>query len=273
MELKASVAYEITKSEKEYAFPFDYIKKEFVKARILQGEEQTALTFGDHYAIEKNKILLKAAPPTGAVLSIYRETPTERILQWEDGSILLARDMSLSDLQTLHILEEQRDRLESSIQFVEDYIKQIAGDLDTDLNTRLDDITSTLLSATIRKAVYAVGGTFAVPKGVTKLYISACGAGAGGQAGEAIFYEPYTVTPGSGLTLTIGAGGTAGKNGGNTIIGSLRTLKGGTGTTSSSTGGSSLYGHGGITGMDGVGFGAGGGAGANGTNGIIVIEW
>lgn len=95
-------------------------------------------------------------------------------------------------------------------------------------------------------------GTFTVPEGVTKIWVTACGgggggggsiggdeAGAGGNGGSCIIREPYTVTPNSKINIVIGLGGaagesggsssspTSGQSGGTTVIGSLVSLPGG----------------------------------------------
>lgn len=280
MELLASVAYKVTKSEKNYSFAFSYIKKDFVKVVIIQDKVRTSLVYPVDYSIEKNNVVLKTAPKVDTIISIYRETPTTKILNWEDGSVLLASEMNIADLQTLHILEEQRDRVESTIKTVEDFIKDVEGGLTDDLNKRLEDAESQLMTKTTRKSVFTVSSSFTVPADVKRIYVSACGAGAGGtataggNAGASLFYEAYDVTPKASLSITVGAGGTtASTAGGRTSIGSVTSLSGGSGTTGEAQGADSLYGHGGRSGKDAVGYGAGGGAGANGMNGIVVIEW
>lgn len=96
-------------------------------------------------------------------------------------------------------------------------------------------------------------GTFTVPAGVTKIWVTACGggaggggaisgevSGAGGNGGSCIIREPYTVTPNSKINIVIGLGGAAGESssssssspkrgqsGGTTVIGSLVSLPGG----------------------------------------------
>jgi hypothetical protein len=102
--------------------------------------------------------------------------------------------------------------------------------------------------------------TFTVPDGVYSISVSGCaggggGAGGGGSstttplvgaggggggAGQSIINTPYSVTPGTSISITIGGGGTAGIGiggsdgtnggaGGNTVVGTLVTLTGGTG--------------------------------------------
>lgn len=104
---------------------------------------------------------------------------------------------------------------------------------------------------------FATNGTFVVPSGVTKIYASACAGGGGGAgtynntststvvsggggggAGQSILKQPYTVTPGQSIPITVGVAGTAGAvgggggSGGSTSIGSIVTLAGGVGGTS-----------------------------------------
>jgi len=121
------------------------------------------------------------------------------------------------------------------------------------------------------------------------------GAGGGG-AGGLIYNSNFTVTPGSALTVTVGAGGagvggaTRGNNGGNSVFGSLTAIGGGGGGTEgalndrygspggSGGGGGGYGGFSGGSGTSGQGFkggdctapgdGGGGGAGGEGSNGL-----
>lgn len=101
-------------------------------------------------------------------------------------------------------------------------------------------------------------GPFVVPNGVRTVWVTATGSGGGGGgsgngatlqtlgggggSGETVFRKPVTVTPGQSITVTIGAGGTAGSgsasssvggnpggNGGSVTFGSLVTATGGGG--------------------------------------------
>ncbi|AMG45328.1 hypothetical protein AL520_13285 [Achromobacter xylosoxidans] len=122
-------------------------------------------------------------------------------------------------------------------------------------------------------------GTFTVPAGVTMLYVSGCAAGGGGGAGagytansqypgggggagQFVILQPYPVTPGEVIPVTIGFGGGgglgqqagqaggSGQTGGVSQFGSLRLL-GGAGGSGGSVGGG---------GQGGDGFPRGGGA-------------
>ena len=108
---KTRVEYEITDaSVKTYSFPFPYLRKEFIKVSILHTDNTiTALTYGVDYSVDDLSITLVTAPSVSEHLIIYRETTTDRIITWNDGSILLAKDMNTEDAQMLHLQEEQQD--------------------------------------------------------------------------------------------------------------------------------------------------------------------
>lgn len=110
---KARVEYEVTDaSAKTYSFPFPYLRKEFIKVSILHTDNSiTALTYGVDYSVDNLTITLVTAPSVSEHLIIYRETTTDKIITWNDGSILLAKDMNTKDAQMLHLQEEQKDYL------------------------------------------------------------------------------------------------------------------------------------------------------------------
>jgi hypothetical protein len=136
---------------------------------------------------------------------------------------------------------------------------------------------------------FTVNGSFTVPTAVTKIYVSGCagggggggggrrtstaefgGGGGGGGAGQNVFRQEFSVTPGdviaitiggsgSGGTTAVGANGNAGTSGGNTVVGSLITFTGGAGGS----------GGGGATGFAGGGGGTGYPQGSYGTDGSL----
>lgn len=168
-------------------------------------------------------------------------------------------------------------------------------------------------------------GTFTVPAGVHKIFVTACAGGQageypggssaaeGGDGGDWIFRQPYSVVPKSSISITVGQGGKSrGAKGGSTVIGALVTLtcpgvRGGRskpyidgsagfaaggfaarlGNSTSSEyggGGGGSLGRGGDAGNSSYSAGklGGGGGGNNGYNGggvnhggdgIVIIEW
>ncbi len=173
------------------------------------------------------------------------------------------------------------------------------------------------VSGGVRK--FTADGTFTVPANVTKIWITACAGGGygerykGGDGGDWLFREPYSVTPGQKLTITVGKGGIrVGDIGGSTVISPLVTLTcpgqrggiggdsnayespfgingtdgyagGGHGTTTKSGEGflANRYGGGGSLGRGGGYKGGtnidpgygGGGSSGNGSDGVVIIEW
>ncbi len=147
-----------------------------------------------------------------------------------------------------------------------------------------------------RSMYFNSNGTFTVPANVTLVWVTAWGGGGsggsytgsygggGGGGGELIYRYPVTVTSGSNITVTIGAGGTGcsvydstswiGNNGGDTSFGTYITAKGGEGGrgTLGGRGGGALGGNGGTietNGSVGIAFpftigGSGGGGGNQG---------
>lgn len=108
---KARVEYEVTDgAQLLYAFPFSYLRKKFIKVDVLHTDDSiTTLTYGVDYVVNDLSLTLTNPAKVGEHLIIYRQTPTDRIITWNDGSILLARDMNTEDAQMLHLQEEQQD--------------------------------------------------------------------------------------------------------------------------------------------------------------------
>lgn len=72
------------------------------------------MKYGTDYTVANRQIIFTTAPV--GMLYVYRETPTDRMVQFMEGSVLKASDMNLSTLQQLHIIEEGQDwTRESSI--------------------------------------------------------------------------------------------------------------------------------------------------------------
>ena len=96
----------------------------------------------------------------------------------------------------------------------------------------VNSVLSTLIQAHGTQT-FKSDGTFTAPDGVTKILVTACGAGGGGsngnggQGGNRIIKKAYSVTPKTGIRITIGIGGKSGNDGGATVIGNLVTLEGG----------------------------------------------
>lgn len=109
-ERKASVIYEGNASQLVYAFPFDYLRKKFVKVEDIYTNI-TELTIGVDYTVEDKQVRLVQGIPIGHSIKIYRETTTAPLVEWQDASVLRSADLSLQEVQLLHLAEETGDRV------------------------------------------------------------------------------------------------------------------------------------------------------------------
>lgn len=107
--LKTSVTYNGTGTQTRFDFPFDYLRKSFVHVSV----DNTPLNT-DQYTIDGRTVVFNTAPASGSVIRIYRETVTDRLVVWADASVLKAADMTIQQVQQLHILEETNDWTKSS---------------------------------------------------------------------------------------------------------------------------------------------------------------
>ena len=108
-------------TQTDFVVPFDYLKKSFVHVYVDNG--LTILTGGDYgdtgadyYFLDDTTIRLKTAPAEGEGIVVRRYTSaTERIVSFEDASILKATDLDTSQLQAFHIAEEARDNVKEAM--------------------------------------------------------------------------------------------------------------------------------------------------------------
>lgn len=104
--LKASVSFVGDGTTNKFYFGFDYINKQFIKVQVGEGE---TLTYPNDYTVEDRYVILNDTPSNGVPIRVYRETTTERIVEWADGAFIKASQMTLENLQQLHLMEEAHD--------------------------------------------------------------------------------------------------------------------------------------------------------------------
>lgn len=105
--LKASVSFVGDGTTNKFYFGFDYINKQFVKVQI--GNEGQSLTYPSDYTVDDRSVVLKDTPAVGVAIRVYRETSSDRIIEWADGAFIKASQMTLENLQQLHLIEEAHD--------------------------------------------------------------------------------------------------------------------------------------------------------------------
>ena len=122
MQHKATIFYEWEQGKSAYNFPFPYLNKQFVKVRVDHANASTLLEYNRDYTIEGQTLTLTPVQPfvSGATLCIYRQTPTGSLVDFSDGSLLLASEMDRLSTQLLHVEEENSDLIASTGMFADD---------------------------------------------------------------------------------------------------------------------------------------------------------
>lgn len=105
--LKTSVSFVGDGSTNRFYFGFDYINKQFVKVQV--GADNSPLTYLTDYTVDDRSVTLTDTPAVGVAIRVYRETPSDRIVEWADGAFIKASQMTLENLQQLHLIEEAQD--------------------------------------------------------------------------------------------------------------------------------------------------------------------
>lgn len=96
-------------STTQYAITFPYIRKEHVKVYVNYVD--TAYTYANNTTVQ-----LATAPANGLRVEVRRVTPASSVLvDYTDGSTLVAADLDTSNLQHLYLEQELDDALKQSI--------------------------------------------------------------------------------------------------------------------------------------------------------------
>lgn len=104
------VRYTGNGSTTNYTFSFPTISTDHIKVRV-NGALVTNWSF-----LNASTVQFAAAPASGAIIEIRRETPKESaIVNFTDGSVLLERDLDLLATYDLYLAQETKDGLDSSI--------------------------------------------------------------------------------------------------------------------------------------------------------------
>lgn len=113
------VNYQGNGSTTDFNVPFDYLAKKFVKVTV-DSREKLGGDYGDttkdYFFVDKTTIRFNTAPASGTEIIIRRYTSaTDRIVSFKDASVLKAKDLDVSTVQTIHIAEEGRDVINDAL--------------------------------------------------------------------------------------------------------------------------------------------------------------
>lgn len=111
--------YQGNGSTTDFNVPFDYLAKKFVKVTV-DSREKLGGDYGDttkdYFFVDKTTIRFNTAPASGTEIIIRRYTSaTDRIVSFKDASVLKAKDLDVSTVQTIHIAEEGRDVINDAL--------------------------------------------------------------------------------------------------------------------------------------------------------------
>lgn len=111
--------YQGNGSTTDFSVPFDYLEKKFVKVTV-DSREKLGGDYGDttkdYFFVDKTTIRFNTAPASGTEIIIRRYTSaTDRIVSFKDASVLKAKDLDVSTIQTIHIAEEGRDIINDAL--------------------------------------------------------------------------------------------------------------------------------------------------------------
>ena len=96
-------------STDEFTFTFDYL----LKAHVYVYVDETLLVDGVGYVWTWDKqVTLTTPPTTEQVVTIRRDTPEDdQIVDWTDGTHIIADTLNTSDLQWLYNIQELEDQI------------------------------------------------------------------------------------------------------------------------------------------------------------------
>lgn len=110
--------YALNNSQRDFDVTFDYLSQTFVQVSLI-GTATQVLTLGSDFTFLSPTTIrttLTYGPPTWSYIEVRRVTSTtERLVEFNDASILHANELNLSDLQVIHIAEEARNAATETI--------------------------------------------------------------------------------------------------------------------------------------------------------------
>jgi hypothetical protein len=106
----SAATYKGDGSQSTFIIPFDYLQKDFVKVTINEVDK----VYAQDYNVDGRELSFPTAPPSGSIIKVYRETPTDRMVKWNEGSVLTSSNMTTQQIQELHLIEETTYNLNSS---------------------------------------------------------------------------------------------------------------------------------------------------------------
>jgi hypothetical protein len=105
-------------SQKIFVFGFEYLRQAFIQV-YLNG---TLLVQGVDYTVTDAQVEFTLPPALGSKIDIFRLTSSQRLLTWSDATVFRAEDLTISEVQTLHLTEEEADRAITAENYLQEQI-------------------------------------------------------------------------------------------------------------------------------------------------------
>lgn len=107
------VNYPLNGSNRRFTIPFDYLQRSFIRVSLFAANKEAQLTLGVDFNFINDTTIETVKTYGGADgwtrIQLRRYTDARRIVEFIDGSVLLAGDLNVATLQALHIAQEGRD--------------------------------------------------------------------------------------------------------------------------------------------------------------------
>lgn len=98
----------------QYRIEFDYLARPFVVVTLVNSSNPTlnrVLEVGRDYRFLNPTMIEMLADQSGFdIVRLHRQTGTDLVVDFRDGSVLTANDLTNAELQAIHIAEEGRDQ-------------------------------------------------------------------------------------------------------------------------------------------------------------------
>lgn len=107
------INYPLNGSNRRFTIPFDYLQRSFIHVSLFAANKAEQLTLGVDFNFLNDTTIETVKTYGGADgwqrIQLRRYTDAKRIVEFIDGSVLLAGDLNVATLQALHIAQEGRD--------------------------------------------------------------------------------------------------------------------------------------------------------------------
>lgn len=117
--IKTVITYDLDNTTKTFVIPFEYLSRAFVVVTLIGTDRKVLDNITDYTFMTSTQITTNVAwgDLTGYdQIEIRRQTSaSERIVDFQNGSVLRADDLNVSQIQSLHLAEEARDLVSDTI--------------------------------------------------------------------------------------------------------------------------------------------------------------